>query len=72
MPEIWEGKKYKNTETEGFDDFMKALGKFVNLSFSVALTQSYSNLIFGESKTFFFRRLRLCVYALSRTILKRV
>jgi len=26
MPEVWEGKKYKNTETEGFDDFMKALG----------------------------------------------
>jgi len=26
MPEVWEGKKYKNTETENFDDYMKALG----------------------------------------------
>lgn len=28
MSEIWEGKKYKNTESEGFDDYMKALGEF--------------------------------------------
>lgn len=26
MPEVWEGKKYKNTESENFDEYMKALG----------------------------------------------
>jgi len=26
MPEVWEGKKYKNTESVNFDDYMKALG----------------------------------------------
>jgi len=26
MPEVWEGKKYKNTESTNFDDYMKALG----------------------------------------------
>lgn len=29
MPEIWEGKKYKNTESEHFDDYMKALGELL-------------------------------------------
>lgn len=27
MPEIWEGKKYKNTTSENFDNYMSALGK---------------------------------------------
>jgi len=26
MPEVWEGKAYKNTTSENFDDYMKALG----------------------------------------------
>lgn len=26
MPEVWEGKRYKNTESENFDEYMKALG----------------------------------------------
>lgn len=29
MPEVWEGKKYKNTESENFDEYMKALGMCV-------------------------------------------
>lgn len=28
MPEVWEGKAYKMTESENFDDYMKALGKW--------------------------------------------
>lgn len=28
MPEVWEGKKYKNTESENFDEYMKALGMY--------------------------------------------
>lgn len=27
MPEIWEGKKYTNYHSDGFDDYMKELGK---------------------------------------------
>lgn len=27
MSAVWEGKKYKNTESDKFDDYMKALGK---------------------------------------------
>lgn len=34
MPEIWEGKKYKNTESENFDEYMKALGKWILIEFS--------------------------------------
>lgn len=47
MPEVWEGKKYKNTETEGFDDFMKALGKFgyLYLSLSIFHFRSHSIII---------------------------
>ncbi|XP_031628256.1 probable fatty acid-binding protein [Contarinia nasturtii] len=26
MPEVWEGKAYKMTESENFDEYMKALG----------------------------------------------
>lgn len=27
MAAVWEGKKYKMEKSEGFDDYMKALGK---------------------------------------------
>lgn len=27
MPEIWEGKQYKNTTSDNFEEYMKALGK---------------------------------------------
>lgn len=27
MPEVWEGKSYKMTDSENFDDYMKELGK---------------------------------------------
>lgn len=29
----WEGKKFKNTESENFDDYMKALGKCKKIFF---------------------------------------
>lgn len=28
MPQTWEGKAYKNYESENFNDYMKELGKF--------------------------------------------
>lgn len=27
MPEIWEGKKYKNYESDNFEEYMNELGK---------------------------------------------
>lgn len=31
---VWEGKKYKLAESENFDEYMKALGKFFTVSTS--------------------------------------
>lgn len=30
---VWEGKKYKMDKSEGFDDYMKALGKLKRFLF---------------------------------------
>lgn len=31
MSAVFEGKQYKMTSSENFDEYMKALGKFANL-----------------------------------------
>lgn len=29
MPQVWEGKAYKNYESENFNDYMKELGELI-------------------------------------------
>lgn len=64
MPEVWEGKAYKNYESENFNDYMKALGKllrFIHLFFfSIQTLEIHPNreeiqIIFIEIMLFFIK-----------------